>query len=178
MSTVITSGTISPGTSGELVPHIPPYSGSLSFTPSPPSGTQSGDDTPQNTGSSPPVFPLTSTPISDPRSPTTTQSRVTSSLIHVPQDHERNVDEIAAFLGSCAPSMGFLLESFISFGCCNRHFLASIAGWGDDEIGELLRKIVCAPQAQAMGSEMVIWILRRHLKSIFGKQTLGNKVLS
>lgn len=84
---------------------------------------------------------------------------------------ERRIDEVATFLSSCQPNMGFLLNSFMSFGCRNRQFLAAVAKHGEDEIDGFLRKVVaCTPSIKAIVSEMDYWVLKQHFKMVFGER--------
>ncbi|KAJ3568219.1 hypothetical protein NP233_g5850 [Leucocoprinus birnbaumii] len=57
-------------------------------------------------------------------------------------DNDYQPDEVRAFLQSCEPPMGHLLQTFLAFGCRNRLFLEAVAESDQEEIEGFIRKVL------------------------------------
>ncbi|KAJ3559254.1 hypothetical protein NP233_g11313 [Leucocoprinus birnbaumii] len=80
--------------------------------------------------------------------------------------------QVRQFLDSCTPKkMGFLLESFVEFGCHNRAYLETVANRSPAEIAAFLRAVVeHHPPAQVAGgglSNMDVLTLQWHFGNYF-----------
>ncbi|KAF5359738.1 hypothetical protein D9756_003043 [Leucocoprinus leucothites] len=90
-----------------------------------------------------------------------------------PPEHGSRPEEVATFLQSCKPSMEFLFDSFMAFGCRNRKFLEAVAKLDYNEIEEFLRGVI--RHSPPFGDsdtvpEMWVWLLKKHLKRYFLSQ--------
>ncbi|KAF9442866.1 hypothetical protein P691DRAFT_764811 [Macrolepiota fuliginosa MF-IS2] len=128
---------------------------------------------PSYTSSAPANVPIIITPKTTSAATPLRNNRVTP--------HEYRIDQIAIFLRSCAPSMEYLLNSFIEYGCRSREFLVAIAqNWTDEEIDAFLKDLVIVDGGQVSSTSpsasdrrpssrltnMDIRILTRHLRML------------
>ncbi|KAF9445518.1 hypothetical protein P691DRAFT_264326 [Macrolepiota fuliginosa MF-IS2] len=121
-----------------------------------------------NSTSSPPTSTVAPSVVGDHYN-AATLSKSSGSAIAAPQ---YRIDEVIAFLRSCTPDMGYLLESFITFGCRNREFLVAVGRRPDDQIEAFLRGMVaCTNQIPGSIPEMDLWVLKNHFKNFVAGPT-------
>jgi hypothetical protein len=102
-----------------------------------------------------------------PASPTTlVESSPHNQMGPLPESLQTRAEEVADFLRICIPDMSYFLPAFIEFGCRSRGFLVALAGYSDERVDDILRKIARNISSEVVVTEMDIWVLKEGLKKI------------